>query len=241
MSTGETRQTERFVAQSLRFTASHLHDSPDAPDWVLTSASLTDGTVRRVLDVGCGAGRFLSSVVDALGADEGVGLEPSPEAINLVRDLHAQDSRLSFTSGSAHSLPFPSDSFDLVICWSVLHWVGRNEYLQSLGELVRVCRRFLVIADFVAGSDYRVPYAHEEGLFTYKQDFVPAVLASGVMALVEDRRWWDGNVIGAITPISVDDLEPFLGNPLSYHSRRGALFVKDHSLLPLHTEVDFSG
>lgn len=240
MSNGEERQTERFVAQSLRFTAAHLHDSPDAPDWVLSCASLTDGTVRRVLDVGCGAGRFLSSIVDAVGADEGVGLEPSLEATKLVRDLHAHDERVSFEPGSAHSLPFPSDSFDLVICWSVLHWVGRNEYLQSLGELVRVSRRFLLIADFVAGSDYRVPYAHEDGLFTYKQDFVPAVLASGVMDLVEDRRWWDGNVIGACSPIIMQDLEPFLGNPLSYHSRRGALFMKNHTLLPLHGEQDFT-
>ncbi len=195
--------------------------------------------MERVLDVGCGAGRFLSSVVDALDADEGVGLEPSPEAIDLLRETHTRDTRLTFQSAYAHALPFPSDSFDLVICWSVLHWVGRNEYLQSLGELVRVTRRWLLIADFVASVDYRVAYAHKEGFYTYKQDFVPAIRASGVMNLVEDRRWWDGHVHGAINPVSQAELEPFLGNPLSYHARRGALFAKDHTLLPLHTEADF--
>ena len=24
---------------------------------------------------------------------------------------------------------------DIVLVWSVLHWIGRNEYLQSIGEI----------------------------------------------------------------------------------------------------------
>jgi len=179
-------------------------------------------------------------VVHGLEADEGVGLEPSAEAVQLLGRTYADDPRMSFQTGTVNALPFKTDSFDLVMCWSVLHWVGRNEYLQSLGELIRVTGSHLLIMDFVAAQDYRVPYSHIEGMFTYKQDFVEPILASGVMRVVDELRWWDKGTPGALHPIQDRDLEPFLGNPLSYHARRGVLFAKDYSLLPTFHAQDFS-
>lgn len=239
MSTPEAHQTADFESQSLRFVESHLHDFPGAPTWVLTSPTLAESSISSILDVGCGPGTFLGSLVAAFDPDTAVGLEPSLQAAELLDRTYAADRRLSFQQGSAHSIPFPTDSFDLVVCWSVLHWVGRNEYLQALGELIRVTRRHLLVMDFVAGENYRVPYAHQDGLFTYKQDFVPAILASGLMTIAEDHRWWDGNHPGEIHTIHEQDLTPFLGNSLNYHARRGVLFTKDYAALPQHTAADF--
>jgi len=237
---GEANQTGEFESQSLRFVQEHMHDSTPAPSWVLKSPALREAPVKRVLDVGCGAGVHLRSVVHGLDADEGVGLEPSAEAVELLSLTYADDPRMSFQAGTVNALPFETDSFDLVMCWSVLHWVGRNEYLQSLGELIRVTGSHLLIMDFVAAQDYRVPYSHIEGMFTYKQDFVQPILASGVMRVVEELRWWDQDTPGAVHPIEDSDLQPFLGNPLSYHARRGVLFAKDYSLMPTFQARDFS-
>ena len=240
MMVGEADQTGAFGSQSLRFVREHMHDSTPAPSWVLNSPALREAPVKRVLDVGCGAGVHLRSVVHELDADEGVGLEPSPEAVELLSRTYADDPRLSFQVGTVNALPFETDSFDLVMCWSVLHWVGRNEYLQSLGELIRVARSHLLIMDFVAAQDYRVPYAHINGMFTYKQDFVEPVLSSGVVRIVEELRWWDKGTPGAVHPVAESDLQPFLRNPLSYHARRGVLFAKDYPILPMFNAQDFS-
>ena len=118
--------------------------------------------------------------------------------------------------------------------------MGRNEYLQAPGELVRVTSKYLLVMDFVALENYRVPYSHFEGFFTYKQDFVPALLASGLMDAVEDVRWWDQGNPGSIEEVTVDQLEPFAGNSLNYHARRGTLFAKNYQQLPVFDGGYFS-
>ena len=218
-------QSELFVGESERFVTTHIDDYPAAPPWVLESAVLADAPPSSVLDVGCGPGYFLSSLVDVFDASVGVGVEPSPAAVDVLSRRWAADSRLSFRAGLAHQLPFDSDSFDLVVCWSVLHWVGRNEFLQSLGEMIRVARRHLLIMDFVAAEPYRVAYRHDERFFTYKTDFELPVLASGAMRLVDSARWWDAETPGSVEYLGVEQLTPFLGNRLSYHARKACLFA----------------
>ena len=233
MSLPEAHQTENFGAESLRFVESHLDDFPPAPEWVLQSPTLLSDPPASVLDVGCGPATFLKSLVEAFDPSEAMGLEPSGKAVKLLSETVSEDPRLAFQKGSAHSLPFETDSYDLVVCWSVLHWVGRNEYLQALGELVRVTSKYLLVMDFVALQNYRVPYSHSEGFFTYKQDFVPALLASGLVDVMEDVRWWDQESPGSVEEVRVDQLEPFAGNPLNYHARRGTLFAKNYQQLPV--------
>jgi SAM-dependent methyltransferase len=234
-------QSELFVGESERFVTTHIADYPAAPPWVIESPALADVPPTSVLDVGCGPGYFLSSLVDAFDASVGVGVEPSPAAVAVLGRHWAADARLSFRAGLAHDLPFESDSFDLVVCWSVLHWVGRNEFLQSLGEMIRVARRHLLIMDFVAVEPYRVAYRHDERFFTYKTDFEAPILSSGVMKLVDSARWWDAEMPGTVEYLESEQLTPFLDNPLSYHARKACLFAKDYEVLPELSESDFSG
>ena len=236
----ESHQTDGFVAESQRFVSSHLGNYPGAPEWILRSTTLRSSPISSILDVGCGPGTYLTSMVQDFNAEVGVGVEPSPDAVALLIEHYNDDQRLEFACASAHSLPFATDSFDLVVCWSVLHWVGRNEYLQAIGELVRVSRRHLVIMDFVPAEPFRVVYGHDDRYFTYKNDFAPVVLASGIMRMVEDRRWWDAHHAGSVNDISENDLEPFLRNELNYHARRGVIFMKDYELLSVLSEADFA-
>ena len=195
--------------------------------------------VSSILDVGCGHGVNLAWVVDALGAEQGMGVEPAQEAVDVLREQHRGDRRLRFEAASAHALPFATDAYDLVILWSVLHWVGRDEYLQSVGEAIRVTRRWLLVMDFAPGMDYRTPYRHVPGLHTYKQDFAAVVEASGSMRLVRSERWWEPVAGEPRVPIVDTELDPFRGNPLSWKARRVCLFEKDRDMLPLHDAADF--
>lgn len=231
--TGEFARTEsgRYVRDRQGFTPSTIFPED------LAGVS----GVSSVLDIGCGHGVNLRWAVSHLGAGRGVGVEPSDEAVGILRAQYVDDPRLSFTVAPAHALPFPTDAFDLVIVWSVLHWVGRDEYLQSVGEAVRVSGRWLLVMDFAPATAYRTPYRHVAGLHTYKQDFAEVVLASGAMRLARTERWWEPVPGEPRTPVQEGSLQPFLGNPLSWTARRVCLFEKDREALPLRAPSDFTG
>jgi hypothetical protein len=72
-------------------------------------------------------------------------------------------------------------NFHLVIVWSVLHWVDRNLYLQSLGELIRVTNKHLMVMDFFPKIEHKTKYKHKSGFFTFKTDFDKILQSSGYL------------------------------------------------------------
>ena len=100
---------------------------------------------ERVLDLGCGAGRFVAALHDA-GADP-VGIELAEAALERARrNAPGTDFKLVEPDGS---LPLEHASVDLVWCSEVLEHVADTEYL--LLEVRRVLRpggRLLVTVPF---------------------------------------------------------------------------------------------
>ena len=233
----DRNQTELFDGESFRYITSHLHDPVYEVN--MHPKSIKQGDLNSILDVGCGNGSFLRNWQDHFKIDCAVGVEPSKKGVSVLNKEWENDKKIRFESAFAHKLPFESDSFDLVTNWSVLHWIGRNEYLQSIGEMIRVCSKYLCIMDFVASKDYRNKYHHKEGLFTYKQDFDVIVSASGLMKRIEILQWWVDPDDGKIKLLSSKDLEKFENNKLSFSSRKLVVYEKDFSLLPIKDESDF--
>jgi SAM-dependent methyltransferase len=125
-------------------------DAPDDPEpWAwqrrrsLLLAEARAG--QRVLDLGCGAGRFVVALRDA-GADP-VGVELAEAALERARrNAPGADLRLLDADGS---LPLEHASVDLVWCSEVLEHVADTAYL--LLEVRRVLRpggRLLVTVPF---------------------------------------------------------------------------------------------
>jgi SAM-dependent methyltransferase len=114
-------------------------DAPDDPKpwkWErrrrLLLAEASPG--ERVLDLGCGAGRFVAALQQA-GADP-VGVEIASAALErAARNAPGADLRLVEPDGS---LPLEHGSVDLVWCSEVLEHVGDTEHL--LQEVRRVLR-----------------------------------------------------------------------------------------------------
>ncbi|MDB5158099.1 MAG: class SAM-dependent methyltransferase [Mucilaginibacter sp.] len=98
---------------------------------------------KTVLDIGCGAGRnlhyFLRNDYDVFGIDQ------NPDAINAVQFLSAgiapSNPIENFSVADADKLPFPDESFDLVISSAVLHFANdpRN-FDNMINEAFRVLR-----------------------------------------------------------------------------------------------------
>ena len=89
----------------------------------------------HVLDVGCGTGEYVRRA-NELGFVAS-GLEPA-EAMRAV--AINKNPGASIVSGVATELPYPDESFDLVICIEVLRYLDRSDIRRALRELRRVLR-----------------------------------------------------------------------------------------------------
>lgn len=88
-----------------------------------------DLTGRRVLEVGCGTGRFLAALA---GRAKAWGIDPSPEMLEVARGrVHGAGLKL----GSAEELPFKDAWFERAAMWLVVHLVDRP---RAFAELRRV-------------------------------------------------------------------------------------------------------
>lgn len=79
------------------------------------------GRGSAVLDVGCGTGNYLVSLEKETGC-AGWGIDPSEEMLARAK---VRSSSLDFRKGSAQTLEFPGDTFDLVLSTDVIHHVHR--------------------------------------------------------------------------------------------------------------------
>ena len=93
----------------------------------------SSGPPRRVLDVGCGTGRFLRAAALRWPKAVLTGVDPAPRMIAEARRL---DERPDFMVGMAESLPVEDRSVDLAVSsMSFHHWADQQ---KALGEIVRV-------------------------------------------------------------------------------------------------------
>jgi SAM-dependent methyltransferase len=119
------------------------HAASIVMSYILGDSPLLKG---RILDVGCGDGITDLGIALRTGCEELVGIDPFKgferlpgiaKDNGLPADILPKN--LRFMPADANHLPFPDDSFDVVVSWgSVEHMAGG--YLQALREVKRVLR-----------------------------------------------------------------------------------------------------
>lgn len=88
----------------------------------------------KLLDVGCGTGRFLASMPTA-------GYELTGIDISAGMLEEARERGLNVVEGSSGDMPFEDDSFDIVVTFAVLHHLIDPELVRAtLREIVRVTK-----------------------------------------------------------------------------------------------------
>ena len=146
---------ERYVASRFTKIESRFRDQVDAHDYRLVAcidalSRITPTT--RILDLGCGKGRFACHL-QALGA-EVVGLDGS-------QGMLAHANRLNRVRGSALRLPFASQSFDSVIAIEVFEHLPAAGISQTLVESRRVLRpggRLVIVDKNLYSLDAKRPW-----------------------------------------------------------------------------------
>ena len=136
--------------------------------------------ISTILEIGCCDGSKLREICKKLDA-KGFGIDPSPDAISVGNSFPDSEVEVELKVGTASKLPFENAIFDIVYFGFSLYLLDRTNLLQSISEADRVLRPggFLVIQDFNPGVRQKRPYAHLEGLFSYKNSYADLFTASG--------------------------------------------------------------
>ena len=110
-------------------------------------ASHIDWQDARVLDVSCGPGGGSDWLARAFSPAHLLGIDIAPEAVALANRQFGRDGLL-FQVGDAEKLPFPKDSFDIIInIESSLNYQNFDAFVKSVDRVLAPGGHFL-IADY---------------------------------------------------------------------------------------------
>ncbi len=114
---------------------------------LVAEADLADR--ERVLDVGCGTGTLTRMLKLSRPTAEVVGLDPDPSVLARAA-AKAQKSgvTITFREGRADDLPYPGESFGLVVMSLMLHHLpirARGKALVEAGRVLGPGGRFLAL------------------------------------------------------------------------------------------------
>jgi ubiquinone/menaquinone biosynthesis C-methylase UbiE len=146
---------------------------PDAPAWfnaqidriqfraikrALAIAGISPGA--RILDVGCGTGRWIGRY-GALGF-QATGVDATAGMIRIAR---SQNSEASVAVGEAGALPFPSKHFDLVTDVTVIQHVPAANQRPALAEMVRTAKPggHILLLELIRGQGVHIFPRKAEG------------------------------------------------------------------------------
>ncbi|MBU1322451.1 class I SAM-dependent methyltransferase [Patescibacteria group bacterium] len=98
-------------------------------------------TINSVLDAGCGEGFTLNQFrLNRLGRQL-AGIDASTAAVALAKKLHPH---FKYAIGNIYHLPYPANSFDLVVCTEVLEHLQTPQ--QAIREIQRVSKKYCLFS-----------------------------------------------------------------------------------------------
>lgn len=132
------------------------HD--DLRDWFFEHASVAHA--RRILEVGCGNGDLWQNHLDLLPLDATLTL--SDFAVGILQKAQtrfASNKQVSVVQVDVQEIPFPDNSFDVVIANHVLHHIA--DIPQAIAEMRRVLRPGGTLYALANGTNGLEHYLHE--------------------------------------------------------------------------------
>jgi ubiquinone/menaquinone biosynthesis C-methylase UbiE len=106
----------------------------------LRAALARSGRAARLLDIGCGTGRFLREVKSNYPTVAVTALDLSPFYLAEARHLLAPWSRSEFIAAAAEDVPCPDASFDVVTAVYLFHELPPRQRRAVAGEIARLLK-----------------------------------------------------------------------------------------------------
>lgn len=140
-------------------------------------------TSPRILDIGCGTGDMLAILADASPTAELVGLDFSPNMLDVAAKRLCELLRITLVQGNALDLPFENESFDGVsIAFALRNTADYKKVLQEALRVLKTGGSFVCIDSFVPSLRLVRP-------FYYLYFSVVMPLVGGRMKNWREYRW----------------------------------------------------
>ncbi|MEY6552609.1 class I SAM-dependent methyltransferase [Bacillus cereus] len=104
--------------------------------WAEMVKNITEIQNKQIIDIGCGGGIYTKELA-LMGAKNVVGLDFSKEILQAAKENCNNFSNISFIHGDTHNIPYPNETFDIVISRAVIH------HLQDIPTFLREASRIL--------------------------------------------------------------------------------------------------
>ncbi|UCD99731.1 MAG: methyltransferase domain-containing protein [Chloroflexota bacterium] len=120
--------------------------------WVFSVIPYLGG--RRVLELGCGPGQLLVKYASMGG--EIYGLDASPQMLRLARrNLSKSNHRTNLLHSSAEDLPFPNNSFPVIVATFPTNYVFEIETLEQVWRVLDPNGQLVILlAAWITGDNY---------------------------------------------------------------------------------------
>ncbi len=151
MNTHQESIINQFTRQAVHFSQMPGHNNEESLRLLMNMAGVTEQDT--VLDVACGSG--IVACAFASVASRVTGIDITPAMLEQAQALARQRglTNLAWRRGRGEALPFPDDSFSIVVSRYAFHHVLQPDVVLS--EMARVCRfgGRVLIADAVLPPD----------------------------------------------------------------------------------------
>lgn len=94
---------------------------------------------QTLLDIGCGSGIMLSLLDKKYPHNELMGLDIDPKILKIAKKR--LPTRIKLKEASAIQIPFPNDSFDIVLNTLVIHHLASSDKPKMIGEVFRILKK----------------------------------------------------------------------------------------------------
>lgn len=133
----------------------------------------------KVLDIGCGDGRSLMSIIDI--TKNLIGIDHDSDAVDKTKVHFKKYPSVKIINAEATKLPFNKESFDFVICMTTLANLGKYKF-KVFSEMKRVLKNDGIIITSTFSEN-----AFEERMKVYKNINFPIKKIVGTTVIFKDR------------------------------------------------------
>jgi ubiquinone/menaquinone biosynthesis C-methylase UbiE len=166
-------------------------------------AKMGDLSDKKILDVGSGTGTMSIMIKQAFPPAQVVGLDGDPQILEMARSKARKlGIEIQFEHGMSFDLPYPDESFDVVLTSMMLHHLTRDDKQNTAREMYRVLRTGgqLFGADFAAprstfGKAIRLLTRRFERVAENVDGLLPVIFRNaGFKDYVETQRYFLGSI-----------------------------------------------
>jgi ubiquinone/menaquinone biosynthesis C-methylase UbiE len=118
-------------------------------------SALADCPAGRLVDIGCGTGRFLREIKTNYPRLHVAGIDLSPHYLAVARRELAPWSRVRLIEGAAEAMPFVNQEFDAAIAIYLFHELPPPVRRAVVGEIARIVKpggRFILVDSLQTGD-----------------------------------------------------------------------------------------